>query len=348
MKLKRQIGLCLFFLMFAQQAWSQTTTSLFSATVPLEQNNAEAREAAFKDALAKVLVKITGRRDAIQDPTVVELVESAPRLVQGFKNVTVDEVPSVQVSFDPTALERMVSNAGLPVWSRERPKVLMWLAVDNREGQRFILSEDSSGEEIEEEVEQITLAIEQAAEERGLPLLLPLYDAEDQNVLSFADIWGGFGDPVTEASARYAPDAILIGRARPRGRAWEVRWMLRDNAGQQSWVSGFADGVHQAADRFAQAFSVIAVEGAATMIVENIASFSDYGRVLRHIQNLSVVEQVDLQIAARETLEFALVLKGDVAVLQRALDLGGVLTPVSTELPSEVLGPPILRYQLLP
>ena len=319
----------------------------YSAAVPLEEDTTEQREAAFKDALALVLVKVTGQRNIAQEAAVVDIIDSAPRLVQGFRFEREDQVQLMRVNFDGRALEKAVADRGLPVWGSERPSVLLWLAVDDRRGNRFVLAADDQNAE-EDTADDLRKTVAKLADSRGLPVTLPLYDAQDQKAVSFADLWGGFDEAVTAASERYAPDAVLVGRARTRGRSWEVRWNLTDNNGRQQWVGGFADGINQTADTYAQAFAVLRSEGEVILIVDEVSSFDAYGQVLSHLRSLSVVEQVDLYQASDSTLTFRLQLRGDTDVLQRAIRLGGRLQAVSQDTPSLTIGPMALRYQYRP
>src|SRR5258706_15949695 len=64
------------------------------------------------------------------------------------------------------------------------------------------------------------------ADERGLPVTLPLLDVQDLRAVTFADVWGGFEDRVAAASARYRADALLIGRVRPGLIGNQIEWLL--------------------------------------------------------------------------------------------------------------------------
>ena len=315
--------------------------NIFSAKVPIEDNSPDTREAGFKDAISRVLIRLTGSRSAASDGAVVDIIDSAASYVQGYRQIRDDGKTLMRVDFDPNALEQALAQSGLSVWGRQRPTVLIWLAVDNRNGERFLITTDQDN--------SLSKRIKTVAEDRGLPIILPLFDTEDRSLISFADIWGGFNEAVDAASARYAADAVLVGRARSRGRNWEVRWSLNDGVQRQQWVGSFADGIHHTADAFAQAFSIAeAAAGEALLSVEGVASFSDYGRIIEHLNKLSIVEHVGLEEATNDALKFRLVLRGDVSVLQRAVSLGGLLRPLSQEVPSNQIGPIVLRYQYRP
>ncbi len=330
-------------------SWSSSevyAASPYSAAVSLEEDTTEQREAAFKDALALVLVKVTGQRNIAQEAAVVDIIDGAAGFVQGFRFEREDDEQMMRVNFDGRAVEKAVAERGLPVWGSERPAVLLWLAVDDRRGNRFVLAADDH--DTKDTAARLRKTIARLADSRGLPVTLPLYDAQDQDAVSFADLWGGFDEAVNVASERYAPDAILVGRARTRGRTWEVRWNLMDINGRQQWVGGFADGINQTADTYAQAFAVLRAEGEVILIVDDVSSFDAYGQVLSHLRGLSVVEQVDLNQATDSTLTFRLRLRGDTDVLQRAIRLGGRLQAVSQEIPTMTMGPLALRYQYRP
>src|SRR5258706_5789879 len=64
------------------------------------------------------------------------------------------------------------------------------------------------------------------ADERGLPVTLPLLDVQDLRAVTFADVWGGFEDRVAAASVRYRADALLIGRVRPGLIGNQIEWLL--------------------------------------------------------------------------------------------------------------------------
>jgi hypothetical protein len=71
------LGLCL-----AQAAPALTRVELYQGLAPLADRSEASQEGAFQAALRAVLVKVTGRRTADQDPALAPLVTSARRFVQ--------------------------------------------------------------------------------------------------------------------------------------------------------------------------------------------------------------------------------------------------------------------------
>ena len=83
---------------------------------------------------------------------------------------------------------------------------------------------------------EIVDLLEQASIKLGVPILFPLMDLEDQQKISFTDIWGGFSGAIHDASERYATEALLVGRIlQARNGLWSARWNLYDTQGELQW-----------------------------------------------------------------------------------------------------------------
>lgn len=123
-------------------AWqARGDVPLYEVTVPLRGTTEADRTAGFAAALRAVAVKASGRRDAA-DNAVVTRADPA-RYVQRY---SMADGPALKVGFDAPATERLLEEAGLPLWPAERP----------------LTTVDAPGAD--------RGAIEAAAELRGLPV----------------------------------------------------------------------------------------------------------------------------------------------------------------------------------
>ena len=100
---------------------------LYEVTVPLKGATAEDREAGMADALRAVSVKASGSRDAAAS-TVISGARP-DKYVQRY-STTADRM--LKVGFDGDAVERLLQQAGLPLWPAERPRVLIDAPVTDR------------------------------------------------------------------------------------------------------------------------------------------------------------------------------------------------------------------------
>jgi len=196
-------------------ARAASVSGLYGAPVELASGASAPSRDNFNEALSWVLVKVTGLSEAESAAARARLFPNSSSLVQRY-SVLSDE--QVQIDFDPLAVRKVLDGAGMPVWGPDRPLVAVWLAVDIGGGQRYILSGGSGGgRSAQDDAEdELRLAVQDIAASRGLPIVLPLVDAQDLSRVSFSDLWGDFRDPVVTASQRYGAEAVLIGRAPTR------------------------------------------------------------------------------------------------------------------------------------
>jgi hypothetical protein len=275
-----------------------------------------------------------------------------------------DEQPpqlTLWVRFDGSALEGHLIQLGLPVWGKERPAVLIWLAIENN-GQRYLAVQGSGLDAYG--------VINDTAHRLRIPVIFPLLDLEDRDIVSVADVLGGFDDRVRQASNRYRADAVLIVRATGLSDGyWKAHWRLYSGEEAENWSSTgkdfdsvLRDGMEQTAMNLSSHMAVKyqSEDGVmAMLIVDGVEQLEDYARLLAYINGLALVSRQYPHSIEATRASFQLHLRGAPGDLERLIDLGGVLarvaTPVSAPSPgvSDVVketSPPVLRlhYQLLP
>lgn len=312
-------------LLLASPGWAARPEGLYAAEVEYEGN----QQAAFESALGEVLVKLTGRRDAASAPELQPLIASAADFVQQFRS------PSpgfLWVSFDGSSLAARLTELGQPVWGGERPSTLLWLAVDLGGGRRFVVASEAESED-EAMLRQAAL---DEADRRGLPLVLPLVDAEDRAKAPFSELWGGFDDAILEASRRYGVDAVLVGRL-AAGDFDRGRWTLLFGDSTERWTGGVVDSIGRVADAFASRYAVVSTgeSGAIRLVVSGVDSIEDYGRVSRFLGEMTAVQALHLETVRADRVVFRVSLRGGASVLDQAVRLGGLLEadgPASPEL----------------
>lgn len=317
----------------AQGAFAAVVAGLYQAEVPVAGQGAQARAGALREALAQVVTRVTGRLPERWRPALGELPEDAEALVSRFGYRPAPEgegAPALllQAEFDPGAVRDLVEEAGLPVWGRVRPAVAAWVAVDPG-GTRFLAgSGEGDGTAAE--------ALAERAAQRGLPLVIPLHDLEDQAGVVLSDVWGGFGERVHPASARYDARASLVGRARRLGDGrWEGRWALVEEGGAvERWSARAASlpalaeqMVDRVADTMAARFAAGGTggRGGFVLTVRGVDSVEAYAGVLRYLGGIDGVAA--LWPVRVEPGSLALRLEGDLGpeALARRLELGRVL-----------------------
>ncbi|HWP94109.1 MAG TPA: DUF2066 domain-containing protein [Gammaproteobacteria bacterium] len=322
-----------------------TVTGLYEVSVPVTDQGVEARRQALEDALAAVLVRVTGERAVNRLPELTGMLRNPARYLQQYRyeeiapasgsggTGTATSLPALQLwaRFDAAALERALHEAGAPLWGAERPSTLVWIAFDDGI-QRALLGRESLPEWF--------AVIEETARTRGLPLVMPLLDLEDRQALEARDIFAFDEMRLQQASARYNPNAVLAGalqRDRVSGR-WSATWMLLRAAEVSQWQDEratvpevLAEAVHLLADRYAAQYAVRdggALHGV-TLAVSGITTLEAYGAVTSYLTSLALVEEVTVVELAGDVLVLKLAIRGERHHLEQVIGLDDRLVPVT-------------------
>ena len=321
-------GLMLLFLQGFAAA--QEAVDLYAAETRVADEGSEARNAALSELLEGVLVRVSGNAGIAGMPAARELLASAPSLVQQYRYRTAEAEGEVSrylwARFDRPAIERMMRERGLPVWT-QRPRVLLWVGTE-RGGRRALLNLELEP--------QARAAILDRARQRGIPLQLPLLDLEDQAALTAADLWSGYQAGIRRASMRYPHQTILAGRLSARGGGkWQGGWLLIDGDTSQEFQSpvlalgeAMVFALDQAQNLLAARYAPMPGAGgpSGTLVgFSDIRDLAAYGRLLALLDNVESVSQVALRHVEDDRFVFELQLRGDAHDLSRGLEASGQL-----------------------
>ncbi len=330
---------------------------LYRTQVPVADQGDAERKQALAQALKEVVRKVSGTAAAAEHPHVQAAAENAQSLVAEFGyEAGSGEVPSrLRVVFSPSAIDRLLSEAELPVWGENRPAVLAWIAVDEG-GRRALVGSDGAS--------RLVAPLEQQAAERGQPLVIPLMDLEDSSKLSSADVWGFFFEPVKQASGRYAHDAILMARvARGDGGQWQGSWQLQVQGEQWSdrvTADSSTEVLKKVIDAVAEQMATrYAVTGAAAIgdevivDVSGIDSLRDFAELSQYLGTVAPVRSAQPILAQPNQIRFRLTLKGTLNQVQEYFALERRLRPVLEsapieQTPAEAIAAPHLHYRWQP
>jgi len=312
--------------------------NLYEAEVNVVDKDPRVRKEAFGLALMQVAIKVSGRRGAPANPVVVEAITDPSRFVQQFRydnavptgtEGPAAEVPALTlwVQFDAPAVDALMGEAGLPVWGRVRPSVLVLVAVETAAGRELLSSDDAGG---------WADFVRRIGAERAVPLVMPLMDLEDRSRLRASDVWAGFEDNLQGAAQRYQSEGVLLGRAYERvPNFWEARWRLLLGDGRHEWLDQgegldavLLAGVHEAADRLASRFggsTATTVASGVEVSVAGILSLRDYARTLQYLDALDGVSRVDVTSVDSDNVSFRLDARGGRESLRQVIALGNVL-----------------------
>ncbi len=271
---------------------------LYVAEILLPGDTRNALQRGARQGLIQVLVRVSGTT-AVEDSDVVSAAlgnaanyyyqysfDSTDRTIE----VDGEEVPArlLRIHFEAGAVARLLHSGGFRVWGSNRPGILVWIAVNEGEGRRLISESEDS---------ELVDSLNRQAKRRGLPVLYPLLDLEDEANLSPTAVWGFFPGRITEASRRYSPDSILTGRVMRRsdGR-WSAHWSYFIG---ERWVR--ADSIapdvdtlveeimDRLADDLVSRYAIDSSRGNVLIRVDAVDSLRDYAALNDYLETLQPV-----------------------------------------------------------
>lgn len=359
---------------FSSVSSASIVRNLYTATVEVENQTDSARRSVAPQALAKVLAKVTGRADTRSDPSFSSMMSRATRYVEQFRYVSEgnggERRLKLRFKFDQRVIDRDLQERNIAIWGAERPKNLAIVVVKTENGRELVGSNSESAL-----AEQVRALVAAAGAARGVQLLFPLLDLEDQRALPVNEVWTGITTDYSALRRRYAADSVLIARLELKARTAPVApaggtglaETVYDGAGRwESWAGVISGqqwtypeyqelseavnlGVGELASRYARLYAIggqpevqsdgitVADKGVAHVVVEGISNYLDYRKMLKHIEGRSVVKSVSVVQLDMSDLLLAVSLKGTVAQLEQAFTLGRILKPVQRDYPIQPL-----------
>jgi uncharacterized protein len=312
------VWLCIVGLCLGEAALGITRAEMYQATAPVADRSEAAQTTAFQSAMKMVLIRVTGRRNADEDPALSSLVSNARRYVQQYRGAPDGQL---WVAFDGPAIERWLTQNGQPLWGHERPTTLVLLGVQTgAQSGSVVTTEDAS---------DLKSAIDAAAAARGLPLVWPSGAELQKFHIDYAAVSTGSPSTFAEIGRRMGSDGVLIGRASSASANANIRWthLFQDRSSE---YSGTLEGVNRAADLYAGLF---AASGAAVPVdieVSGLNDLRDYASLESYLESLtSLILHVSVESLSGDTVRFRLSTRGGLDSLQRALSLNGRLQPVA-------------------
>jgi len=356
-------ALALSSLLLCSISHAKTVQNIYDVSVLVPDQTSTARKEALQDAMLTVLVRVSGKASPEKDnPTIQRALKRSESYVQQFSYSSSDVVETIEseegetveqamvqlnARFGKSAISQLLRDAGLPIWSSNRPSVLVWAVVDHPSGRSFLQQyEKGEGEE----------ALTEVMQQRGLPLQSPRYDTQDRMQVTSSALWQEDEAKIVAASKRYAPDSILFGRvALTSSGKWIGNWQYifqeqtyPINTTPNSLESFVADGVDGVVNILSQRYAINTLQAGENILLEvgGIQSFEDYTHITKHLESLEPVNHVLVSRVSGEYVYYQLAAEGGVTLLQELINLGGVLKevedPSTTEEPDNAEPPALI------
>lgn len=326
---------------WAYSAAADQIVDVYRAEVLVASQTVAERNTAARAALREVMVRVSGDMSVADQPDIRAAINRAQNYLHEFSYASTDarlerdgqSLPAslLILKFSPQAVERLLREASLPIWPASRPTLLIWSIFQDPAGAWHRVPD-----------QPIVDALNRQASLRGLPLILPLQDFEDNIALPSDSLWNMDEMTIKQASERYKPDAILIGRySQTESERWQGSWQLLHNSGNVLFEDQAADApalftraLNAVTDNFAGLYAIVPRESGPDVIVLRIEELSDFGaykNVQRYLEGLAMVKRMELLEVDGSRQLVRLYIDGDQAQLLSTLELGKKLFPINAQ-----------------
>ncbi len=347
------IAVSLQFLLIQPGAALQVT-GLYSQQIAVANDGEGERNRAFREALAAVIVKVSGDPRWLENPTIKRAIPRAQNYVEATSyfseslqlpvedNSTARDGTAaafytveqrvISVNFAAALIDDLLADAHIPIWDSNRPSVLVWMVLQGSTGERSFLSADVNPD--------IVKAMQDFAADRGLPIIFPVLDFEDRRNLTENVVWNLDEQAISLASQRYAADSILAGRLHFTASGELVglwRFLFQEETEvfdgfDQQLQSYLHEALNRITARLAGYFAILPEsvnQKTVRLRIDGIKNLNAYTALLGYVENLGLVQTVTTAELDGGRIELQLSLLGDSRQLHEQIALDRDLLPIS-------------------
>lgn len=303
--------------------------NLYEAMVPVTSQDSQLRDNALRRVLQAVAIKVSGQNNLPAYFSAPEL--PVQHLVEQFGYESLEKQDGQRQLYfwarlNTLGVQHMLREHNLPVWPEERPATLIWLALQDKNGQQIIAERSSHA---------IIKLIQKLADERGLPVILPLMDLNENIAVNFTDITMMVSDHLSAISEKYASQYMLIGHVQQESEAlWRGHWLVTGSTPFTTPAGTLEDvvtaAVNSLTNEIAQKFASFSHNDNPQYIeitADDIQSADDYAKTLNYLKSISLVNQVDVVSLNQARAYFRLHTRADIATLLQIIRIDRVLFP---------------------
>lgn len=195
-----------------ERAGAVIVDDLYQAKVYLQEGKADAENRALEAAFKQVLVKISGDSQVVKSPAVKQNTLKYRHWVNEFGRIKIPnsqtanfreaDRPGQMVQFNRNLLLNWMKQNKLPIWPANRPKLLIWPVIQQWNGDKRFLSQQT---------DLVTIKLlEYVAEKRGLPVEIAGIYRFLTNPWTADEAWDLNAQALAQASVDYASNLNMV------------------------------------------------------------------------------------------------------------------------------------------
>jgi len=325
----------LFFACVAEETSAVEVKDLYLVKIEVKGQGRTERWKATLLGFKEVLIRKSGSNSILKSYAVQQAYSKVTNYLQrveysSLKNDDNENVYLISLYFEPRLIDNIIQESQMPLWGSNRPVTLLWLAIEE-DFERRIIHESHQVNSIETQIEKDSIR-------RGVPIILPLMDLDDELKISMSDIWGRFPSPISEASQRYSADSVLFGRIQLQGERWNGKFGYLNQGSESSFevsettpelvISKMMDNI---AELLCEKYCVVEETGQKNEImmdVSDINSFAEFKQLESYLTSLSAISKIELVTIAEHRTLLKVTLLGQLESVLEGISLSQKMLPI--------------------
>jgi hypothetical protein len=309
-------------LIFSSLVYAIPAASLYQITIPAPSESQDDLQKTLPEALIQVMIKVSGNSKIAQSSFLQAQLPQAASFVESYTYLHTSEGLALQVQFARKAINQLIRQTGDQIWDDQRPLTLIALVAQDPSGPTLLNSQANS---------PLINVLQQNAERRGLPILLPLMDIQDMQDITQDDVSNLNVDGVLKVAHRYGAKNILEGRIYPvadnqwRG-VWlfvseekNIQWQIQGNSAEQVIANTFDKLANTLVSRVTKEEHLVSGKQQVLLHITQVNGLQDYADIIKYLRGLGPVANINVINVAPDNIDVEVNIEGGVEALNDVL-----------------------------
>lgn len=318
--MKKMLFLTVMVIFLPVSAMAMKVSNLYQADFTVNSKTAEERGQVVPIGLRSILTKLTGD-DSLMTPDIKDSMNRAEYFVSKYRYFLPTPDSSqyrIQINYEPADVNRLLQRADIPYWGDERPLILVWLIVNDKQHVGEIIGSEAADE--------LFSLVKRKGSKYGLPIIFPMMDVVDMHEVMPADVANMNVTTLRKAGDRYVANVLLIGKLdfvnNAYQSAWELvtdkqlwRWGVDDKTADELFDTVMGQVVQTFAKNEAAKPTAVVQVKPVTMQLEvyNINTPEEQAKLATYLGQMAVVQSVKVDEVVGDAVDLSLTLKGTVS-----------------------------------
>lgn len=207
--------------------------SLYETLLPVTNFNKEEKTKAMREGFKNVIVQVSGSEKTLNNLAIQKALNSAEDYVSMFFiQEDADNNRFVHIKYDSMQINALLQQTNHPILAK-RPSTSVWIMLSRENNPPHWLGEESEPELFQQ--------LQSLAKNRKVPLLFPLFDLTEAELVSDESVLQGELSPLEAAAERYNAEMVWFGKLTQQKSGWYGQWTLLSYGEVEQWDASHAD-----------------------------------------------------------------------------------------------------------